>query len=159
MKLTDNQTSAFWSKVDITEANKCWEWQAAKNSKGYGNVRINNVYYHAHRVAWILTNFTPPPGYTVMHICDNPSCCNPSHLVLGTTQANNCDKLIKNRGKGPANPKAGEENHNSKLTSADVAMIRKLYPEKNQYQLAEQFNVTQSTIGAIVRRKTWRHVA
>ena len=36
----------------------------------------------------------------VMHTCDNPACCNPLHLRLGTTADNVADKWAKGRGKG-----------------------------------------------------------
>ena len=38
-------------------------------------------------------------GFVAMHICDNPSCCNPSHLVIGTHADNQTDKYKKNRQK------------------------------------------------------------
>jgi hypothetical protein len=32
---------SFWQKVSITEdSDDCWEWLSAKNSKGYGRVKI-----------------------------------------------------------------------------------------------------------------------
>lgn len=158
MTLNDQQLSAFWSKVGVSGINECWPWLGAQKPSGYGNVRVNGRYVSAHRLAWELCNFEPPPGYAVMHICDNPPCCNPSHLVLGTNQANNCDKIIKGRGAGPKSPLMGECNNNSKLTAADVKKIRALYGEKTQYQLAAEFGVTQSAVSAIIRRETWRHV-
>lgn len=37
-------------------------------------------------------------GKVVMHMCDNPSCCNPEHLALGTTWDNAQDRTVKGRG-------------------------------------------------------------
>ena len=36
----------FWSKVDVGEADECWEWLAYKNNKVVGRVAgiINNAY-------------------------------------------------------------------------------------------------------------------
>jgi hypothetical protein len=36
-------------------------------------------------------------GELVMHICDNPNCCNPSHLRAGDTRANVADMVAKGR--------------------------------------------------------------
>jgi len=155
------QVDAFWSKVDVAENIKdCWNWLGAKKTKGYGNVRINKSYLLAHRVAFQLINGSIPSGYVICHICDNPSCCNPHHLMLGTIKSNAADMLIKNRGKKPEYAARGAVNGNSKLCDKDVINIRASYKanELNQYQLADKYNVTQSAIGSIVRNETWRHV-
>ena len=71
--MDDIQIQAFWSKVNITDNTKdCWEWQGARTSKGYGNVRINKKYIGAHRVAFELAAIPIPDGLIVCHVCDNP---------------------------------------------------------------------------------------
>lgn len=152
----------FWSKVDIQESPcTCWEWRGAKKPNGYGNVRIDGRYLLAHRVAFELAVCAIPDGLMVCHSCDNPSCCNPRHLLLGTAAANFSDMLIKNRQDFQKNRAVGEKNYNAKLTDDDVIAIRRKYKNKelNQYQLAEKFGVSQPCIGSIVRGETWRHVA
>ena len=152
--------AAFWSKVDIKKPSECWPWLGASKKKGYGNLTVNKKNWLSHRFAWELTNFPIPEGYVVMHLCDCPSCANPSHLVLGTSQANNCDMLIKGRQNWHENRAIGERNANTKLTAEKVREIRKLYQGgiQNQYQLARTYGVTQTNIGSITRNKTWRHV-
>lgn len=160
--LTDHQQNAFWSKVDIKTTTKdCWNWTGAKKPSGYGNVRINKKYYSSHRVAFELSTGPIPEEMLVCHICDNPSCCNPAHLMLGTIKSNSMDMLIKNRQKKPESAARGTQNGNSKLDDTKVTEIRAKYlnKEANQYQLAEQYGITQSAVGALLRRKTWRHVA
>jgi len=157
--MADEQIKFFWSKVDIKESiNECWDWTGAKSPNGYGNVRINGLYQKAHRIAWSLANFDIPRGYQVMHLCDNPSCCNPNHLVIGTAVNNFCDMLIKNRQQFAKNKAVGERNLNAKLTDSIVRAIRSEYPKKNQYELADIYGVTQTAISSIIRNKTWRHV-
>lgn len=159
--MTKDQQSAFWSKVAIANDKKsCWVWMGARKPSGYGNVRINGQYKQAHRVAFELANGAIPTGYIVCHICDNPSCCNPSHLMLGTIRSNAADMLIKGRQKKPHTAARGAGNGNAKLKDEDVVAIRQIYASKgmNQYELADKYGVTQPAIGAIIRMRTWRHV-
>lgn len=159
--MNENQKLAFWSKVEITGSTRdCWKWVGAKRPSGYGNVRVNKKYMSAHRVAFAIANGDIPDGYIVCHICDNPPCCNPSHLMLGTVKSNAADMLIKHRGKKPETAARGVINGMSKLNDDKVRCIRAKYKsgELNQYQLAKEYSVSQPAIGAIVRNETWRHV-
>ncbi|WP_225783601.1 HNH endonuclease [Xenophilus sp. Marseille-Q4582] len=54
----------------------------------------------------------------VCHRCDNPACCNPSHLFVATHKQNNDDKVAKRR------QAAGEKHGGAKLTAAAVSEIR-----------------------------------
>ena len=85
-----------------------------------------------------------------MHTCDNPPCCNPQHLVLGTTMSNIQDKIRKGRMKRCA------EHGSAKLTWADVLEIRALYPQMSQDRLAARFGVSQPSISASLRNITWK---
>ena len=51
-----------------------------------------------HRVAWECHHAQPiPEGFILLHSCDNPRCCNPNHLVLGTHKDNTHDMMSKGR--------------------------------------------------------------
>ena len=63
----------------------------------FGNRDIRS----AHRVAWEFTNGPIPHGWIVCHRCDNPACCNPDHLFLGTHADNVADKVAKGRAVNP----------------------------------------------------------
>lgn len=144
----------FWAKVDIkTDANLCWEWQAGKSGFGYGQFKVRS--YHkvdSHRVAWELMYGETPDGLWVLHTCDNPRCCNPNHLFLGTALDNARDKESKNRGN-----KAGEHNGDHKLTAKQVEYIRSRFAVGNilKCELAAEMGVSASTISRIVRNKQW----
>lgn len=65
----------------------CWVWTGHKDSRGYGQIKINGRAYWAHRVAYALFRHSFPAGYEIDHTCRNPSCCNPDHLRRITPKA------------------------------------------------------------------------
>lgn len=79
----------------------CHLWTGHRDLFGYGALMINrSKRVPAHRAAWEATHGPIPEGMVVMHTCDNPPCCNPEHLKLGTRAENNRDRFKKGRGKG-----------------------------------------------------------
>lgn len=101
----------FWGFVDKTAGpDACWPYMRYRHGhgstagNGYGSFPIGEKgKYQANRVAWMLTNGDIPDGMHVLHTCDNPSCCNPSHLRLGTHQDNMRDMIAKGRGRHQKN--------------------------------------------------------
>lgn len=82
----------FWSMV--AKSDGCWVWTGTRWSTGYGRLVGGRA---AHRVAWELTNGPIPRGLLVCHHCDNPPCCRPDHLFLGTSKDNAMDASAKGR--------------------------------------------------------------
>lgn len=82
--------------------NECWEWQGAATPKGYGvmcsGLSRRNVY--THRFAYAKAFGLPAEGLFVCHRCDNPRCCNPAHLFIGTALDNAQDMVSKGRWRG-----------------------------------------------------------
>lgn len=158
MNITPEQAEFFWSKVDIRSAKECWNWLGAKKTKGYGNVRMSGKYLLAHMVSWQLSNFPIPNGYLVCHACDNPSCCNPSHLLLGNARANFTDMVTKGRQGFAKNKAIGMRNVNAKLLWDQVCRIRELYVSGSETvkSLAIQNSVSPENIRSIVNNKTRR---
>jgi hypothetical protein len=88
----------FWPKVAKPEhPDACWPWIGDMGTDGYGKFWIDGTSKHASRVAWELTSGPVPKGLFVCHRCDNPRCCNPAHLWLGTAQDNTADMFRKKR--------------------------------------------------------------
>lgn len=95
--LTEMDKARFWSKVKDT--GYCWEWQAGKDSSGYGTFKVFGKDEKAHRVAYSIINGDIPEDLHVLHKCDNPACVNPTHIFTGTPRDNMNDKIRKGRGK------------------------------------------------------------
>ena len=73
---------------------ECWEWRGLRDKHGYGR---KGPYKTTHRLAWEWANGPVPAGMCVLHRCDNPPCCNPDHLFLGTQADNLADMVAKGR--------------------------------------------------------------
>src|SRR5215471_20249212 len=116
----------FLSYIRVNEQTGCWEWTGAKNSDGYGEMCIGGRRYtRAHRYIYEKWYGPLPAGFYVCHRCDTPCCCNPAHLFLGTPAANQADCVRKGRSKSKG--RRGENHRDAKLTTAEVAEIRKRF--------------------------------
>jgi hypothetical protein len=85
----------FLENVNKTES--CWIWTGYKQSNGYGQIGVNYKNKLAHRVSYEIHIGKIPDGFLVRHSCDNPSCVNPSHLLLGTQKQNLEDMYFRER--------------------------------------------------------------
>lgn len=90
----------FWDRVNKNGPNGCWEWTALKDADGYGLFCFESKRYSAHRFVYKIRNITIPQGHFILHSCDNPCCCNPDHLRIGTVRDNVTDAMNRNRLKG-----------------------------------------------------------
>lgn len=84
-----------WEKVNTGSIDECWEWQGTRFSNNYGAFFLDGKTMKAHRVIFYLENDDWPE--MVMHLCDNPPCCNPHHLRGGSNSENQIDSVSKGR--------------------------------------------------------------
>lgn len=144
----------FWASVDQTPGQgpngDCWEWQRGRVAQGYGRLSIGKGEVRAHRYAYEMAFGEIPDGMMVCHRCDNPPCCNPNHLFLGTAGDNVADMVAKRR------HMYGEGHHKAKLSDDQVRAIRT--DQRRQVEIADDYGVTQGLVGMIKRREVWTHL-
>jgi hypothetical protein len=147
----------FWSWVEKTDG--CWIWTGFRdhNNRGSfvpGSQRQGVPKWQTHRFAWFITFGVIPIGLSVLHKCDNPPCCRPDHLFIGTQKDNMQDALKKGR------TLRGDNCPWAKLTAEQVILMRRRY--RSEYisytDLAKDFGIHPTTVGEIMRRKKWAHV-
>ena len=82
----------------VRQPNGCLEWTKYTNNKGYGQIGVNGKAVLVHRLAWELANNRPvPAGKLILHSCDNPPCCEPTHLRAGSYAENSADCVSRGR--------------------------------------------------------------
>lgn len=145
----------FWSRVDKTAGPAdCWPWIGFRDKYGYGQVSYQAKMVSTHRLAWLLSHGDIPTEAVVMHTCDNPPCCNPAHLQIGSVQDNRDDCVSKKR------QARGEDQGHAKLTWAAVAEMRRLHSTGIKIKdLATQFGVHKSVAQKVIRNITWKTVS
>ena len=115
----------------------CWEWKGSLNkSDGRPYFTCDGSRKLAYRIVYeLVTGEELPNGIVVRHNCDNPRCCNPTHLTVGTHQDNMND--MKDR-----------ERHGVPKTV--LRSIRKLLEDGRSHQdIADLYGLSREAITAI----------
>jgi hypothetical protein len=149
----------FWAKVRIGAPDECWLWMGAKNKWGYGRLHQpgSKTDILAHRLALKLSGRAVPSDLNVLHSCDNPPCCNPHHLRVGTQKENGQDRALRKPWSWRMT--TGEHNGRCKLTPDQVIEIRRQVAAGiPQPEIAELFGVSRESVNAIHLRVNWRHL-
>ena len=141
-----------------------WPWSAALDRNGYGYFRFGGRIVWAHRVAYELFREPIPEGLVIRHKNDVPHDVNPWNMEIGTQTDNMADMYARGRN-APGDVRAmklrGSLNHGAKVSEDDVREIRRAYAsgEWTLERLGIRYGMTMQGIAAIVKRKTWKHVA
>lgn len=139
----------FWSKIQVGRDADCWPW---KGQEGYGRCKIDGRLYSPHRLAYELVNGPIPEGSgyhgtVVRHRCDNPACCNPAHLQIGTQSENMLDMVA--RGRVDFSKDCGR-----KLTPEQAAKIRS--DPRSGRVIAAEYGIGKSQVQRIKSGERWK---
>lgn len=161
---SDSVENRFLQKVLKDTDSGCWIWNGATTRSGYGHFRIKTTegwsMLRAHIYAHWKYNGGVGTGNQVMHSCDNPSCCNPEHLSLGTAKENAKDAKDKGRSaKGSKNAPNKHKLGGRPLDEDKVKEIWRLYGEGyNQQRISEMIDIHFANVSRVLRKKTWAWV-
>lgn len=163
MFYTENDVKRFLKYVKKSDCQSCWNWIGCKNKSGYGQFKMNKKQIGAHRLSYSIYKGEIKYGLFVMHTCDNPSCVNPNHLMVGTPLDNVKDRDNKGRCVhifGDAVSNKGSKNGNSKLDEEKIFDIIYDYSNTNKTiaKIALTYGVGESTIMSIISGNTWNYL-
>ena len=143
----------FWSFVSFKGPDDCWEYKGCRNSKGYGNFSLKDEGYKSNRIAWFLT-YGEPGKLFVLHECNNPPCCNPKHLYLGTNADNVKHAILDGRMNY-----SGELSNRAKFDNKQVIKIRQRFEKGESITLiARSLDVHPTTVHKIVNFVSYERV-
>jgi hypothetical protein len=144
---------------------ECWEWTGARRPKGYGIVRAPGTRRNEgpHRVVMRCLGYDVE-GKHVCHRCDNPSCCNPDHLFVGTAADNVRDCMAKGRFVPPPIGRRGLNAKGVSFHKRSHKYVARIQVDGNRVQLGEfkSFEAARAAydaaalrhFGAFARRRT-----
>ena len=155
-KVWKNTPDNFWDQVEPVDSG-CYEWTGKLEKSGYGRVSWYGKKRLAHRVAMFLSSKLADldTKLLVLHRCDNPKCCNPRHLFLGTHSDNTRDAVSKGRQFIPDNRGARSGNAKLTLEQADEIRTKYAFGYGPQQKIAAEYGVSQMVISKIVRGVTY----
>ena len=151
---TARKTEAdFWNAINTAPAFGCWEWKKCSGGFGYGQTWWRGRLHATHRLAAYFSGLLSDLESTkcVLHKCDNPLCCRPSHLFIGDRAINARDRDKKGR----KNTAKGERAGNAKLSNRKASQLRKDYKSGlgSTRELAKAYGIGKTAVWRIVNMK------
>lgn len=128
----------------------CLIYVGTLHKKGYGTITRTwpktipsylrkTTTFLAHRYAWFL-GYGKWPDDQLLHHCDNPPCCELTHLFEGSNQDNVNDRVSKGRSASVV----GENNPNCSYANEVIEAVRTATGPTTQ--IAKRFGMSQSHV-------------
>ena len=124
----------------------CWLYIGQRwHRDGYGYPKRNQKGILAHRWSYEHHYGVQLTSETVVrHTCDNPACCNPLHLILGSQADNVKDMHKRSRWKPGIHP--------NKLSAQTISKIKELRKTgMSQQKIADQVGCSQWTVSKYLK--------
>ena len=86
----------LFARLVIERPGGCWEWQGARDARGYGRIKADGKPQWVHRLSFVIFNGPIEEGEVIHHTCHNTSCVNPDHLE-STTHSENSREGARHR--------------------------------------------------------------
>ena len=143
----------FWNNIEKASIELCWNWIGATDRKGYGKFFAvsngNHKLIQSHRISYFLHYGVDPGDSLVLHQCDNPSCCNPNHLRLGTHKENMKDMASR-----------GHVFRSPTLADNDIFMMRELWASNmfTQGEICRFYDLSRAAVCNAINGRTGKHV-
>jgi hypothetical protein len=146
----------IWRNIKKSAPDECWPWLGSTERNGYGRTTFGGRRHNVSRIVFELTNpGVLSRGLFVLHICDNPVCCNPRHLRSGTAKENAEDRENRNR----SYKWTGDEHPRCKLTAAQIIEIKELRSNGVKgSSVAKMFGVSPATISSIIHGRYYTEI-
>lgn len=137
----------FEQNVSPEALTGCWLWTKGYGGNGYPTMYHKGGAYKVSRFSYETYKEALKPGQVVRHLCHNPSCVNPSHLISGSQTDNMQDSVKSGR-------------LNKKLTDENVLAILEEYVpfSVSLKTLAIKYGVSKRNILDIVKGRKFKHL-
>lgn len=133
---------------------ECLLWAGPLNKGGYAPIQFMGRKVLLHRlVAFLdgkLESLDSP--LRVLHKCDTPSCCETTHLFVGSQTDNMQDMIRKGRKKWPS----GAAHGMARLSFDKAQAIRDAHRSgERQVDIAKRYGIHQTHVSRIIRNELW----
>lgn len=155
----------------IRDLNECWFWKGQPRNNGYCMYQTDwakeNGVIYAHQAAYKLfrdASYIPSREHPCSHMCESPTdyahrqCCNPAHLYIANSIAENVADRDANRGSYQSVKTSGSKCATACFTSEQKTEILKLREEGMMYKdIAARYKCNRRTIERLCLGRTYKN--
>lgn len=143
-------------RIRVGAEDSCWSWLGCCNGFGYGQAKLNGRTISVpHLVLEAKLGRKLEKKEVTRHSCDNPSCCNPNHLDVGSYFDNARDMVSRGR----AASVFGSSNGRAKFTEKEVRLVFELRSQGLKlHTIAVRVGCSLTNVNHILRGETWAHL-
>lgn len=127
----------------------CWIWNAFRDRDGYGVFRK----FRAHRVSYYFKHKHIDDCLLIGHVCNNPNCVNPNHLIQITNQEN-MNYMVES-GRSASGEKHARSNLNEIIIQEILLNIFNNVPKS---YILSHYKISESQLFHILNGDSWEKV-